>query len=146
MVKKANPEGIKGKQKRLKKKSIMPDVDFQVEILTDMISGRLDKSKCIRMSMNPESVLKREFDFFDLTPNAAKHLVEKLSKAMERLDSVREAYFKLDEIDGYLDGMQSTVANARDMLDDENWEDALDGIRNELEEDDNDLETAISEL
>jgi DNA-binding transcriptional MerR regulator len=65
---------------------------------------------------------------------------------MERLDSVREAYFKLDEIDGYLDGMQSTVANARDMLDDENWEDALDGIRNELEEDDNDLETAISEL
>jgi len=129
-----------------KKRIAEKPFDFDVEILTEMIGGNLDKSKCIRVSITPDAVVKKDLDYLDLTPKDAHLLMEQLQDACKRLDDVREAYFKLDEIDGYLSTMESTVSNARDMLDGANWEDKLDGIRNELEEDCGDLETSISEL
>jgi hypothetical protein len=126
-----------------KKKSIVPRVEFAVEILPDMIGGRPDKSKCIRLSMNPEAVLKREFDFFDLTPDDAYALKENLGKALDHISDVADAYSTLDEIDSHLDSMQSTITEARDRIADMENETAIDDISTDLDGDLRDLTDAI---
>jgi DNA repair ATPase RecN len=129
-----------------KKKSIMPKVEFEVEILADLIGGRPDKSKCIRLSMNPEAVLKREFDFFDLTPDNAYALKEKLGKALDHIKDVADAYNTLDEIDTHLESMQSTVTEARDRIADMENETAIDDISSDLDGDMRDLTEAVESL
>lgn len=132
-----------------KRKMARKELDFKVEVLPEMIGkGRHDQSKCIRLSMTPDKVAKRDFDLFDLSPNDAYALKDQLDKVLKRVDNARDAYNKLDEIDSYLDSMRDTVSNAKDRLAemDDDSDCAINDISNDLESDMRDMEESIKAL